>query len=290
MYNEKHDKEMYVKMKSRKLRAVFAALSAVAVLATAMTGFAATVTTTTEYHTTNNEYAHVTSVVTGANGDVTYLATTAADAGVSSSGILYIDQKPVVDGTVTFDYLVKKSDIAGVETKLALGTNGTESISHKYSASLLINATKNVDAEGYTIEYGKAIYGNGDGYVPAVITAKPGYEIQEVKIDGQVVELAASYNVPVHANGSLKRVEVKAESTYVTPEIGAPVIQEGKTDDEKPQCTAILKPIGTWTEVGVTYMGYEFPATGSPNADGYVAVRLVDAKGVIASGIEAYIK
>ena len=279
------DKEMYVKMKSRKLRAVLAALSAVAVLATAMTGFAATVTTTTEYYA-NESYAHVISVVSGANGDVTYLATTSADEGVSSSGILYIDQKYTSGEDITFDYYVNKGAIDGTNTTLALGTNGTASITQP-DDGIKIYSTNDVDAEGYTITY-SGFYGNGDEAVTAVIEAKANYEIKGIKINGVDVEditTTTTFTVPV-IDGQLAEVIVDVEKQVLTPSVE--ILPTEAVEDGKHTLTTVFKLAGEFEAVGVKYNGVEFPAVYGIDSQEYVAVKIIND--VEFDGYETFIR
>ena len=271
-------------MKSRKLRAAFAVLSALAVLATAMTGFAATVTTTTEYNAFN-DYVHVTSTVTGANGDVTYLATTSSDKGVDSTGILYIDQKASENGSVTFDYMVSKDVIDGAITTLALGTNGTETIDQP-DDGIGLYAPAGVDATEYTIDYANDVYGNADDGIYAYIKAKSGYEIESVTIDGADQDLGASYYVPVKDNGELAVIVVETKESVVTPSIEA--FEHQYSNDGK-TITTVFKPVGTYTEVGLTYYDYEFAAP-MAGANGYTAVQLNDDIQIYEEFIGTYIR
>jgi len=116
------DKEMYVKMKSRKLKAVLAAVSAIAVLATAMTGFAAaTVVTTTRYNCGDN-FAQVTTTVSGLakeDAEVTLKVTSGGGDGVNASGISYIDQQTAEGGIATFEYTIDKT-LIGTATDVAV--------------------------------------------------------------------------------------------------------------------------------------------------------------------------
>jgi len=273
-------------MKSRKLRAVFAALSAIAVLATAMTGFAATVTTTATYNA-DADYVHVTSTVTGANGDVTYLATTSDEYGVNSSGILYIDQKEATGASIEFDYYVDKDVIDGAVSSVVLGTNGTASIEQPNNG-IGIKAANTVDAEGYTVTFKEDYYGGGDGSLTAYVEAKPGYELEEVYINGEAVELAASYSVPVLANGNRRSITAKVEQTYVTPSETHEYIY-GTDVNGNNTLTAVFAPVGTYTEVGVTYYGYEFPAP-MAGGNGYTAVQIVDDMQIYEEFLGTYIK
>ncbi len=260
-------------MKSRKLRAVLAVLSAVAVLATAMTGFAtATVTTLTEYNA-NDDYAHVVSTVTGANGDVTYLATTSGDKGVSSSGILYIDQKTAEGASITFDYYVAKSAIDGAITTLALGTNGTEEINDADKTLEIYSAT-DIDGEGYTITYSPDYYGNSDGSVTAVIKAEEGYEIKSITIAGQNQDISATvFSVPV-IEGELAAVVVNAQQAVLTPSVV--VLPTEGEEDGKYTLTTIFKIAGDFEEVGVKYNGMDFPAVYGIASEEYVAVKIIN--------------
>ncbi len=274
-------------MKSRKLRAAFAVLSALAVLATAMTGFAATVTTTTEYNAFN-DYVHVTSTVTGANGDVTYLATTSSDKGVDSTGILYIDQKASENGSVTFDYMVSKDVIDGAITTLALGTNGTETITQP-DDGIGLYAPAGVDATEYTIDYANDVYGNADDGIYAYIKAKLGYEIESVTIDGADQDLGASYYVPVKDNGELAVIVVETKESVVTPSVGD-TKNFIDVEDGKNTVATVIKPVGSWQRAGITYYGYDFPALQSANGNGYVAVKIIDDAPIVESQIVAYVE
>ncbi len=283
------NKEMYVKMKSRKLRAVLAALSAIAVLATAMTGFAATVTTTTKY-LTNADYVHVTSVVTGANGQVTYLAKTTEGNGVNSTGIIYIDQAEATGDSITFDYMVDKSVIDGITTEVALGTDGTEDITNADPTIGLYATPADVVTAEYTIAYDSDYYGNGDDFVTAVITPAAGLELEEVTIGGEEADLSGTYEVPVNGDGTLPSIAVTTKLSEVTPSVNKEITTVTELGDGKYEAVTILSVVGNPEEVGVTYGEWEFPALGAVNEGGYVAVTIIDAVEIDESSISSYNK
>lgn len=274
-------------MKSRKLKAVLAAVSALAVLATAMTGFAATVSTTTTYNGTDGKVS-VTAEVTGVNGEVTYLAKTADSAGVSGSGILYIDQKTSSDGSAKFEYKVDPDVIYNLETSVTLGTDGTEAITQP-TDGLGLTATSNVTEGTYSITYNEVAYGNGDTKLTAVIKAIGNNEIASVTIGTELQEVGlASYDVPV-TNGVPATVVVTTKSADTAPSVEGSVTRDNSASPYS--ATTIIKVTGDRTgyEVGVSYKGYTFPAAGTVNSEGYIAVKLTNGTAFAeADAIEAY--
>lgn len=251
-----------------------------------MTGFAATVNTTTIYNNADGK-VRVVSEVTGVNGEVTYLATTKAGAGVNESGILYIDQQTSSDGKAKFEYKVAQTAIADLETKVILGTDGTEAITQP-AKGLELTATADVETATYKIDYTQVAYGNSNENLTIAVTPVGDNEIKSVKIGETTYEPAASYTVPVTA-GVPAAVAVTTAPKTTTVAIageGVAVNNEGTMKT----ATAIIKVNGAQAgyDIGISYKGYTFPAAGAVNDDGYIAVVLQNDVDFVSSDIEAY--
>ncbi len=282
---------MYVKMKSRKFKAVLAAVSAIAVLATAMTGFAATITTVTTYNIDNPNKASVTTTVAlegnSKDAEVTLLVS-APGAGVNGSGISYIDQKAASDGTAVFTYQLDKAALSDATAAVVTsGNDAGEAVTG--SDRLGVTVLDDVTESNYTITYSEEAYGAGDGQVTAVIAAVGDNEIESITIGGVPQELGlASYNVPVNA-GVLATVAVTTAPKTTT----AGIANEGVIVDNSAtvkKVTTVIKVNGAQTgyEIGVGYKGYTFPAAGTVNEEGYIAVVLENDVDFIAADISAY--
>ena len=114
---------------SKTLAAVLAATTVTAV--SGISALAATVTTTTEYDWNNrndaNATVNVTSVVTDTgnkDAQVTYLVATDP---LVAGGIKYIDQAALdsTNGTATFSFTAKQSDIYGVTATAKFGSDAS---------------------------------------------------------------------------------------------------------------------------------------------------------------------
>lgn len=281
------DKEMYVKMKSRKFKAVLAAVSAIAVLATAMTGFAATITTSTTYNLADATKASVTTTVSGLvdqDAEVTLLVKTAGDdTGVNGSGIAYIDQKPAEGGEASFTYQLNKATLGDVTAAVVTSGNGAgEAVTG--SNTLGVTRLANVDETMYTITYTEAAYGAGDAIVHAKIEAKNGFEITDVTV-GETSYGAGDRAIEV---APAAVINVAAQEVVTGPTIAAEDVTVDGADGVY-SATAIIKVSGEYTEVGVEYKGFTFPAAGAVNEGGYIAVKLTNDTAFEASDIETYI-
>lgn len=279
------DKEMYVKMKSRKFKAVLAAVSAIAVLATAMTGFAATVETTTTYGIDDAEKVSVTVNVTGAgdNAEVTYLAETTDGTGVNNTKILYIDQKTAdSSGNVTFDYKIAKGNLGATKaTVVKMGTDSGVALTPEIDG-LGIKAATTSSGEGYTISYGA--YAD-DATVRVVINATTGYEIASVTYTGSNwTKGQLTLDIPKAAIDSLV---VVAQPTEFAPVAGNVMyVNNGATAvDGKYYVGAIIKVSGD-AEAGVVYGDSRYPA--NDGLGSYKAVKL-QSDNPITGEVKAYV-
>ncbi|MBQ4527659.1 MAG: hypothetical protein II998_06280 [Clostridia bacterium] len=254
-------------MKSRKLKAILAALSAVAVMATAMTGFAAA---TTEYDLATGKVIVEETVTAEAGKEVTYLVK-------SGDQIVYIDQATAdaTTGAVKFNYKIAGSKIVNLETDVSYGTDGATAVTGG-DDELDLYGYANVEGENYTITYNKPITGNGDTTI-ATIEVEQGYEIESVTIGGvaQVAPFDASYEV---ANGVAVVVTTKA--AYVAPEFtpdDEPVAD--LENPEEPSYAQVFKVNESVEEYGLMFALFKgaiklYPAA-KTNADGYGAVKIV---------------
>lgn len=272
-------------MKSRKFKAVLAAVSAIAVLATAMTGFAApTITTETTYNLTTSK-ASVTTTVSGLNdkdAEVTLLVS-APGAGVNGSGISYIDQKAASDGTAEFTYQLDKAALS--DATAAVVTSGNDANEGTATGNLGVEVLNDVDEEMYTITYTEDAYGAGDETVNVAIAAKSGYEITDVKVAG----VSRGKEVLAFAVDPTAVITVDAQAVVTGPSITAEYITVGE-DSGVYNATAIIQVSGNYTEVGVSYKGFTFPATGVKNAGNYVAVKLTNDTVFVETDVDTYIK
>lgn len=237
------DKEMYVKMKSRNLKAIFASVLTVALLATAMTGFAATVTTTSTYNTGSDRVAVTTSVSDAtANSEVTYLVKN------NAGDIVYIDQDTAVNGAVIFDYKIAQSKIADYATTVKFGTDSTDTFTGTGTEDLGFVELQTQDTETYTVNYANDVVAAGIGEkVTANIAAKDGYEIVNVKVNEESKGVVASVEVD---NDDVITVETKASK--VAPAIQVYKKLEGTT------FTSVIIPTGDGiTEFGIEYALFE---------------------------------
>ena len=281
------DKEMYVKMKSRKFKAVLAAVSAIAVLATAMTGFAApTINSVTTYNLSTTK-ASVTTTVSGLvdqTAEVTLLVKTAvATDGVNGSGIAYIDQKPATGGSAAFTYQLDKAALGNATT--AVVTSGNDANEGTATGNLGVAALADVDGATYTIDYTETAYGSGDLKVHATVAAKPDYEITDIKVNGvsQGKEATALEVAPADV------ITVETKLSYVTPTVSdrAENLEVVNYGDGKVGTPTVFKANGDWTEAGVSYKGYDFPAVEQAGQD-YIVVILKGAEAIDASAITPY--
>jgi len=254
-------------MKSRNLKAIFATLSAVAVMATAMTGFAAATTT---YDEANGKVVVTENVTAEAGKEVTYLVK-------SNDQIVYIDQATAdaTTGAVTFNYKIAGNKIVNLETDVSYGTDGATAVTGVDEA-LDLYGYADVNEATYTITYDKAISGNADKAV-ATITAKDGFEIESITIGGeaQVAPFDASYDV---TNGAAVVVTTKA--AYVAPEFTPDDEPVADLDNpEEPSYAQVFKVNESVEEYGLMFALFKgatklYPAVKTSD-EGYGAVKIV---------------
>ena len=237
------DKEMYVKMKSRNLKAIFASVLTVALLATAMTGFAATVTTTSTYNAGDGKVAVVTNVTDAtANSEVTYLVKN------GEGDIVYIDQDTAANGAVKFEYKIAQTKIADYATTVKFGTDAADVFAGTGEDTLGFVALKDQSGDTYTVTYANDVVAAGIGEkVTANIVAKDGYEIVDVKVNGESKSAVNSVEVD---NDDVITVETKKSEV-------APAIQVYK-ELKGNEFTAVIIPTGDGiTEFGIEYALFE---------------------------------
>ncbi len=243
-------------MKSRKFKAVLAAVSAIAVLATAMTGFAANVTTTTIYNADDADKVSVNVQVTGVteNSEVTYLVKSEGK-GVNNSDIVYIDQKTANSAGVAFNYQIAKSALNDTKSTVVTFGSDTDTITG-YAATLGITALNDVTGTGYTISFDEDYYAD-DAEVTATVAATGEYEIKAVTVDGTPVPNWTSFTVAVD---DISKIEVDAQLKDVTPEV-TDVNKSAVTEGGKVLNTVVMKVNAMpKSEVGVVYNNEFFPA------------------------------
>lgn len=274
-------------MKSSKLKATLAAVSAIAVMASASTSFAA-VNTTATYNTTTDKVDVVATVTElTPNKEVTYLVK-------SGETIVYIDQATLsTTGTATFNYKIAKNKIADLQTAVTYGTDGTEPAPAADNLGLgnVTGSATNATIEYYTDEACSAnkkiadtsvVAGKGET-IYAKITPETGYEIKTVTIGGTAqTEIKSVYSLTAG-----QAITVTAEKTSTAPVvITADPVQDDVTDmtvDVDNVATAVKKSVTTVlkvenaaevTEYGVIFNGVAYPAI---NVEGNtnVAVRIL---------------
>lgn len=274
-------------MKSSKLKATLAAVSAIAVMASASTSFAA-VNTTATYNTTTDKVDVVATVTDlTPNKEVTYLVK-------SGETIVYIDQATLsTTGTATFNYKIAKNKIADLQTAVTYGTDGTEPAPAADNLGLgnVTGSATNATIEYYTDEVCSAdkkitdtsvVAGKGET-IYAKITPETGYEIKTVTIGGTAqTEIKSVYSLTAG-----QAITVTAEKTSTAPVvITADPVQDDVTDmtvDVDNVATAVKKSVTTVlkvenaaevTEYGVIFNGVAYPAI---NVEGNtnVAVRIL---------------
>lgn len=284
-------------MKSRKLKAVLAAVSALAVLATAMTGFAATTTT----YNTGSDKVNVTATLPATNGDeVTYLVTTGdgADKGVSGTNIVYIDQQKAENNEVKFEYKVDKKYITTLNTTVTTGSNGATVAAEQ----LTLNAVSATAKENYTVEYYQLVdsdyvaitaVGNAEADLYAKVVAADNYKVDKVYVN-DVEEAGVTAEAFAITVDEIGKVTADVSVKEVTPVIN------GKVEDSKLAAdgdyagkyvnSAIIAYDGTTvTEVGVKYNDVKYPAILDDGTDdGYVVVQLITTEGIVFG--DAYIE
>ncbi len=256
-------------MKSRKFKAVLAAVSAIAVLATAMTGFAATINTVTTYNLTDPAKASVVTTVTLDSKDdaeVTLLVS-APGAGVNGSGISYIDQKAASDGTAVFTYQLDKAALS--DATAAVVTSGNDANEGTATGNLGVTVLNDVDETMYTITYTEDAYGAGDDLVNVAIAAKTDYEITDVTV-GTESKGAGDMTIEVDPAAN---IVVTAQAKVTAPSLSGLAIHEDVDEvNGTTSTTTIMQVVGNPTEVGVAYAGYTYKAMKTDSE--YVAITL----------------
>lgn len=277
-------------MKSSKLKATLAAVSAIAVMASASTSFAA-VNTTATYNTTTDKVDVVATVTElTPNKEVTYLVK-------SGETIVYIDQATLsTTGTATFNYKIAKNKIADLQTAVTYGTDGTDPAPAADNLGLgnVTGSATNATIEYYTdkactddkkIDGASVVAGKGET-IYAKITPDTGYEIETVTIGGTPQEIKTIYDLTAG-----QTITVTTKETVVTPVVtpSAPVVDSDLVGTEitvgenketvKASVTTVLKvtKAEAFDEYGVIFDGVAYPAI---NADGNsnVAVRILTTK------------
>lgn len=213
-------------MKSRNLKAIFAAFSAAAILATATTGFAATVNTTADYDFAAGKVAVTAVISNAAAGEVTYVLK-------ANDKVAYIDQQTATGADLEFDYVVDEANLANLTGEVTLASNvdqtweGVKDIavsapvapilyqvgSEKEAADgALKSVTTLLKVAGNPAKYG-VVY-DGKRY-PALSTATGYSAIKLVFEDGSVVSSASVTPYMIDAEGNVTddfaAVEFKAE-------------------------------------------------------------------------------
>lgn len=288
-------------MKSRKLKAVLAAVSALAVLATAMTGFAAIdTTTTTIYNTADAGKGTVEVDVTGLTPDseVTYLVKSEG-AGVNDTGIVYIDQATADEnGAAEFNYKIAHSAInSAYGTVITMGSDTDEMTG--YDTTLGITALNDVtEGQNYTIVYTEDAYADDDE-VNVAIAPATGYVIKSITFDG----VAQDVNQTAFTVDPTAVILVETELAEQEPGIAEEVTvventgfvdtnlnlggQDMTEYSDRPVKTSLIKISGTPDEVGVYVPGIaRFKAQRGDSE--YVAVVVIGESGKELTTIPYY--
>lgn len=276
-------------MKSSKLKATLAAVSAIAVMASASTSFAATVTTSSIYNTGDSKKVSVTATVNGAEADkeVTYLVK-------SGETIVYIDQATATNGTATFAYKIDKSKLADdLSAEVKFGTDSTTNTNFDGTTALGFGKVEAKGDDNVTITYWKdaectneqisesTMYAAGAGetiYAKVTVNVPSKYEIASAVINGVDKGTNGIYALKA---GETITVTTKAKTTTPVVVTTKPTVDndvkefEGK--EVNASVTTVLNVTGTADEYGVLYTVNgeltAFPAAAGTN--NYAAVRIL---------------
>lgn len=292
-------------MKSSKLKATLAAVSAIAVMASASTSFAATVTTISTYNTDDAKKVSVTATVNGAEADkeVTYLVK-------SNGAIVYIDQETAKGGTATFAYKIDKSKLAAdLSTEVKFGTDSTTNTTFDGTTALGFGKVNATGDDKVTITYwkdaectSKPISGtiaagtNETVYAKVTVNDPENYEIASVIIGETDYGTSGIY--ALHAG---ETITVTTKEKITTPVVVAtqPTVDNNVPDVDGKTVTAsvttVLNVTGTADEYGVLFtvdgVLTAFPAAvGGENT--YAAVRILttDNKEISSANVKPYYK
>lgn len=212
-------------MKNNLLKSVAAAATASALLFSTVTSFAAaTATTVTTYKGANT--VSVKSTISGVTSGtmVTYLASKNGTVN-QASDILYIGQQTSAGNDIEFEYMLS-SDKVTIEAGKTLAevkygsddTNTATALNAADTATTVAYGNLKVTTYGCTVSGvadGDAV-GNGKP-VEVTITAKAGYEIDEVSVNGVKQENApVTVSVPYNKDGMELVAICKAKTENVT--------------------------------------------------------------------------
>lgn len=288
-------------MKSSKLKATLATVSAIAVMASASTSFAA-VTTQSTYNTSTDKVSVVATVSElEANKEVTYLVK-------SGDQIVYIDQNTLdANGAATFTYKIAKSKILDLQTAVTYGTDGSKPAPDGDSLGFeRVEATgEHVTIEYYTdpscqnkISDEKVAIGSQEE-IYAKVTEESGYEIESVTIGGESVSIGSKiYRLEKGKNLAVTTKVTKANPVVITSEPAQDDVTDMKVDvdgtptEVKASVTTVLKvnKMDEVTEYGVIFNGVAYPAINTEKAAN-VAVRILttdDKETISINDVKAY--
>ncbi|MBQ4629865.1 MAG: hypothetical protein IJB70_02640 [Clostridia bacterium] len=269
-------------MKSRKLKAILAALSAVAVMATAMTGFAATTT----YDATTGKVSVKETVTADPDKEVTYLVK-------SNDQIVYIDQATANDaGEAVFEYKIAAGKLADdLSTTATFGTDGNGVTGGDSVLKLYGYKDDSTSFENCTVDYDYEIAGSEDT-VTATLNVDDNYEIVSYTIDnGEKISFTTK---AVTLTNGQKITAVETKKTYVAPTINAQETVVGAMEDDSSlgetykAITTVISYTGDFTDgaIGVICGDYYYPAKVAK--DGKAAVKLILPEGSKDVKVEAY--
>ena len=268
-------------MKSRKLKAVLAIASAIAMLTVSMAGFAATVSTLTKYNLADSTKVDVQTTVTDAtdNSLITYLVTDPNSKIDEVNDIVYIDQKKVSGGSAVFNYVIAKENMASLSsTTVTMGTNNPANTNLTTSLAFQTYATQTGDGDLYTVTYSNETIGNNETTV-ATIEAAPGYEIDFYTITDDETE--HEYTGPVTLAYGKDITNVAVSEQEKAPTVSgdySDCVAEG--NGVKYTQVINVESAGTATieEIGLYWNGMRYPAMVSETekATTTAAVQIID--------------
>jgi len=258
----------------------YLACALVAVMLLGTTAFAATTTTTTY----DGTYITATTQVTGATGteQVTYLVHNSADADIADDEIVYINQKPAVDGAATFIYKVAFDEeaVAPTGTKIIAGsTSGAALATANDNIDLaeveIVNSTDVADAELYTVS--QNWLGTEDTATLTITATDATYKVNDVEYTGAVtVEKGQTYTIT-------KGEEINTDPSITEEEVDV-------VDGASVTTWATVSNLPDDAEFGVLFtingQDLHLPALGTA-ADGSYAVRVVYPDGTDMT-VESY--
>lgn len=242
-------------MKSRKLKAVLAAVSAIAVLATAMTGFAAaTITTSTQYNPAQAGVAIVRTQVSGVSAEQYTLLVKAGEggAGVDGNGTLFIFQSSTPD----FNYKISTDPaIIGTDPLQAQVITGNNLGVTDETTLNIKEARDSYNGVNFTMQPNDDLDYIGTEVIDVAFVANDGYQMDRVVSNGKEYLYGFNSVELPFKNGSINSVGLEYATSEITNDV---VISDVTKIADGTKVTTVMKVVGNPTEVGVIYDGHAY--------------------------------